>query len=570
MPVLAPAPVIADSDAPPPHPLRSRSRRHAVTKPKPAPSAMSSDHVPVRNETKSPLFIAPSPSSSLDSLHTADHGPSLESLFSGAPLSLPPTPPPLSVLAPITPERKKLVEVSADSNKADGSPRRGLRRIRGSISEGSRRTSDASDGLDEGVPVVHQRRLSLHHPRPLRSSPKSAYLEDERKGAEAAATDRSTSLRAQLVSIPVVVKTENIPPRLVTVHRPSDRAKERIINKSGQKITPWATRQNSVATSLETSSVGSQAPSSELDTSDANSSGSSSPGDSITENVPTRRRPVPPQFLISCKPETTTPRPHTTTRTSSSSTKRPAPKPIADPPVEPSQPTSLSRRTTDPGHRPSSCSSRPPNPRRTSSTRRAPVVIQALTPAKPTLPAVNLIPATPLALTTSAEQEKQLGIPGTITRRTTGISIINTPCPIPEDQVPPGLVTLEGADGGDTARAGERPSIADVDAEIRESKLHPWWQPKAWRGYDHDDYDNEERRELGILDEEGVERNGGTRRRKRGIKPGRKQVQIRGTKLVVEYMTWKAIGEMFKLKKMPKRVKAGDGEQGGLRRAVTA
>lgn len=150
---------------------------------------------------------------------------------------------------------------------------------------------------------------------------------------------------------------------------------------------------------------------------------------------------------------------------------------------------------------------------------------------------MNLIPATPGIFSPALEASRQLGAtPRPRSPPSTGIGAVNTARPIPENEVAPGLVSLEGADGGDIGSTGQRPKLEEVmEPEVRESKLHPWWQPKVWRDMeDEEAYIESERLRMEDADKPGLKRRDTT-------KEGRKQVKIGGTKLVVEFVTWKGV-----------------------------
>jgi hypothetical protein len=166
-------------------------------------------------------------------------------------------------------------------------------------------------------------------------------------------------------------------------------------------------------------------------------------------------------------------------------------------------------------------------------------------PPKPRLPALNIIPATPQALSSTAEKEKQLGHSQPLfSRRATGI-------PGSEDAIPED-------DEATPLPPATRPSLAEVPEIVRQSKLHPWWRPKR-----PVEDGGELEHTLSAPSESGVseeEQEQELKRRRASTAPngkknpnGRVVKRIKGTKFVIEFVGWRKI--------LGKRRKAGDKEE---------
>ncbi|KAI5813652.1 hypothetical protein BZA77DRAFT_114676 [Pyronema omphalodes] len=227
----------------------------------------------------------------------------------------------------------------------------------------------------------------------------------------------------------------------------------------------------------------------------------------------------------------------------------------------------------------------------------------------PPLPALNLIPATPLALSTKEEAGKQLGFARPSSRRSTGSGsggftavdeeYITTggdnPHPPSSSSIPPTAIpptTTKTAtttakvevDGDGDTNKPKRPKLSEIPQRVRESKLHPWWMPKAKAKLQEEEEDNNNNNntsssgtddvtaavttpeELGrratVTGGVGTEDN----RKKKG-----KRINVKGTRFVIEFVGWKRFRDVFWKKKGGKdkdKEKEKEKEQGGGRRGL--
>jgi hypothetical protein len=153
-------------------------------------------------------------------------------------------------------------------------------------------------------------------------------------------------------------------------------------------------------------------------------------------------------------------------------------------------------------------------------------------PPKPLLPALNVIPATPQAMSATQEKEKQLGHTPQplLSRRATGIP--GSEDAIPEDEEAVVMTTAQ------------RPSLAEVPEKVRQSKLHPWWRPK--RAVEDG---GELSHTLSAPSESGVSEEEQELRRRRASTAangkknsnGRVVKRIKGTRFVIEFVGWRKI-----------------------------
>lgn len=202
-------------------------------------------------------------------------------------------------------------------------------------------------------------------------------------------------------------------------------------------------------------------------------------------------------------------------------------------------------------------------PRASTSTAERVVVIHTTpaTPATPSkaLPVLNVIPATPMPLSPVAEKDKQLTVRSLLRRHPTGIASSPVAEDTPAVSLPPPPLS--------NARP-RRPSLSAIPQKIHESKLHPWWRPKSMRV--PADADDVLTRVASAPDSVGecaeqeptLRRSESlhsieTRRRDPSVKRGRVQKRIKGTKLVVEFIGWRGIGEAIRrpLKGMRQRTR---------------
>lgn len=180
----------------------------------------------------------------------------------------------------------------------------------------------------------------------------------------------------------------------------------------------------------------------------------------------------------------------------------------------------------------------------------------------PPLPVLNIIPATPMPLSPTAEKDKQLTGRSLLQRRPTGLG---TPAPVIEEAD----AEHETAPVSSSLRGLRRPSLAAVPKKLRDSKLHPWWRPKGVRSSSSPSSSSVEcvqcaecgaKREVVIVEpsktasagegvsagvSEGV--SGGVSATPNGP-PRRRRIQkrIKGTNLVVEFIGWRGIGEAMR------------------------
>jgi hypothetical protein len=415
------------------------------------------------------------------------------------------TPPPRDVVEPTTPEKDSDWEEFLRQKAAD-SPRR-LRRIRGSVSGSHTSIPGALSGSEviaaDAASRERRNSVHLHHPKPLKSSPKSAYLKD---GEVVERRQRSTVISFDQISpiSPLETSTSssiddsdteqggallpdsNISQPSVQIVEPE---RERVVDRSGRRVTPWATPR---ALSYNTD-FGTQEDENDVFV-DAPETLEASP---ITppgiENEFWSARPKEPVRSFSAS------RHDAATQTTAVDTASPV-----------------------------------NSPHQEANDKRI-VLIQEAEPStsqKQLLPAVNLIPATPSSLSTLEQQEKQLGHgPLTPTRMPNTNSSKSDS--IPEDsQVDISEASLAEGPAGDN----RRPSIAALPNVVRESKLHPWWRPKRLSLQPDDEFIDMDGRESesGFL--EDMVRADTVPHRRKQAKNGRTARRIKGTKFVVEFV----------------------------------
>jgi len=393
--------------------------------------------------------------------------------------------------------------------KAADSPRR-LRRIRGSVSGSHTSIPGALSGSEviaaDAASRDRRNSVHLHHPKPLKSSPKSAYLRD---GEVVERRQRSTVISFDQISpiSPLETSTSdsiddsdteqggallpdsNVSQASVQIVEPK---RERVVDRSGRRVTPWATPR---ALSYNTD-FGTQEDENDVFV-DAPETLEATP---ITppsiENELWRARTKEPVRSFSAS------RHDAATQTTAVDTASPV--------------NSLHQEAKD----------------------KRVVLIQEVEPSasqKQLLPALNLIPATPSILSTPEQQEKQLGHSSpTLTRKPTAYPSKSDSIP-GDSQVDISEASPAEGPAGDNSKP-RRPSITTLPNEMRESKLHPWWRPKRLSLQPDDEFvdmDGEER-ESGFLKE--MVRADTVPHRRKQAKNGRTARRIKGTKLVVEFV----------------------------------
>lgn len=214
------------------------------------------------------------------------------------------------------------------------------------------------------------------------------------------------------------------------------------------------------------------------------------------------------------------------------------------------------------------------------------------TPGGPILPALNLIPATPLALSSKEEVGKQLGFGRPVSRRSTGsggsgggggFSVVDEEAVA--DGTPPVAQTKVEVDG--ETEKPRRPRLSEIPQRVRESKLHPWWMPKrdprdSGRVTDASSPSGAPvSRALGSQEANGTREElqrrattGGiglaAEKKERGKKV--KRINVKGTRFVIEFVGWKRLAEIFRRKKKGKKMEGemvGD-QRPGVRTRMTA
>ncbi|KAA8911858.1 hypothetical protein FN846DRAFT_379643 [Sphaerosporella brunnea] len=554
---------------------------------------------------------------------------------------------------PKTPERSSSSE---RDEHIEYSPKRGLRRIRGTVGSSpaagaggishvsSSTTASTISNSSTTATVATARRNSthLHHPKQLKSSPKSAYFEDGGLQTKKAGTGRviefapapifprpdsppggsSISFEGVPISRPIsppgsetsddedtegggALLYSNVPSVKDDEElEPSEgrKGKQRVLARSGKKVTPWATRASSFVSERPESPGLAEllqqpvAVAVESESESEREIESESENESVSEKKPSppavkEQIPAPPPLLGKIKPvntedakiepvetKTTTiitdktndvkpvtfsdiaplkslhidhnddpaikplKRSSTAETTSSHDVFEDAPEiPIESPPI-PSEPAVITAQEVSVAAAKVILIFQPPDP-----TTAAASASSSSQPAKPLLPALNLIPATPQSLSSSAEKEKQLGH-GLLSRRATGISQHSIPeDPAEEPQRP-------------TSKKQQRPSLAGVLPEkVRHSKLHPWWRPKRATSSSGDEAEEdveEETQDGGNLSHvlsapsehsSSFSEDHRTRRASTGIGKkgsGRIVKRIKGTRFVIEFVGWRKIGNV--------------------------
>jgi len=527
---------------------------------------------------------------------------------------------------PKTPERDDSDIEDLSPGRSDYSPKR-LRRIRGSVSGASSTSIPVVASDDETVIVnvshLKPRRNSahLHHPKQLKSSPKSAYFED----AAGVETGRRSSGvmefesagvpipqspisfdegvpvgRAKVVGFePINIRRPDSPPASTVVSSDDEdsehggalldgassysnnnatansnaksadvKGKARVLAKSGKKVTPWATRASSFTSERPESLISTEGSESPKPVVQAIANlpvevvdGSSEPAVRVVASLPV-------DVEVGNKPavQAIASLPVETEEDSGDEIFEDAiEEPLKETPiaVETSSGSSLvdsmqeirdrTAQNSKPHDPPASDKIKPTDENGTEGKR----VILIYEPpnsaaASPTdvsnpapntlLPALKLIPATPLALSSTAEKEKQLGHPTTLSRRATS-GATSSSNSIPEDAV------AEVEPNGDFTSKPKRPSVSDVPSKVRESKLHPWWMPKRVSLARDDGGDLEhvlsapsERSTRYFDDLKSRRASTGDKEEK---KNGRVTKRIKGTKFVVEFVGWRRIGEVL-------------------------
>lgn len=449
----------------------------------------------------------------------------------------------------------------SDSEELEFTRRRGLRRHRGSIlgSNWSIGASGVGVGIGVGVgarvgagaevggldvPPEAVRRMGrnshLHHPKMLKSSPKSAYLKDE----SAAVMEKDMEKRLGIVFGPVSVapdedpevdhsessvnhdcddesndvngdgdgdgdgdqnEDDNEPGGAVLNANNTKEGKARVVDKSCRRATPEAIP---LALSYTTEAL------------------------------------IGPPSRPSSRPPPRSPSPIASVAasiitSSTSSTKDIFLDAVEEPSGVPLSPPGVPKPSVE-------FPTPPPAPRRGSSPQPQTIPTPTRT-THPVLPALNIIPATPQALPPSAEGEKQLGhdnpAPSILTRE----SISHDPG-IPEDV--PDINSHNGHDRHDeySEKYPTRPTLNDVPSNVRDSKLHPWWLPRKQRRNSLDpSLLSSELKHAETNPFDPIKKN----KLKRSMTGGGWTMNIKGTRFVVEFVGWRGISELLKRKAKP-------------------
>ncbi|KAF8242753.1 hypothetical protein K440DRAFT_615922 [Wilcoxina mikolae CBS 423.85] len=553
--------------------------------------------------------------------------------------------PPLrrSVPEPKTPERDDSDIEDLSPSRSDYSPKRGLRRIRGSISGASNTSIPVAS--DEECVIVNvssfkSRRNSshLHHPKQLKNSPKSAYFEDagvetgrrscgvmEFESAGVPIPQSPLSFdegvpvgRTRVVGFePVDARRPDSPPASTVVSSDDEdsehggalldaassysnntnantntnakntdtKGKARVLAKSGKKVTPWATRASSFTSERPESLI----PTEESESPEPVVRAAASLPVKVEENSGepevqvAASLPADVQADSELVVQAVTSLPVTAEVDSELAVRAVKSFPVEaeedsgdevfeDAIEEHLEETPIAVDTSSgsslvdsmqeirartarnsKSHDPPTSDKIKPTDEKSAEEKRVILIYEppnsaatsptdvSNTSPNPILPALKLIPATPLALSSSAEKEKQLGHPTALSRKAT-TSSRSSPS-IPEDAV------AEVEPDCDFTSNPKRPTLADVPKKIRESKLHPWWMPKRVTLARDDGGDLEhvlsapsERSTRFFDDLKSRRASTGDKEEK---KNGRVTKRIKGTKFVVEFVGWRRIGEVF-------------------------
>jgi hypothetical protein len=206
------------------------------------------------------------------------------------------------------------------------------------------------------------------------------------------------------------------------------------------------------------------------------------------------------------------------------------------------------------------------------------------TPGGPLLPALNLIPATPLALSSKEEVGKQLGFGRPVSRRSTGsggggfAAVDEESVGDGGTQVPPaGQTQAAKVEVDGETEKPRRPRLSEIPQRVRESKLHPWWMPKRADAptvspapVSQEGVSREELKRRATTGGIGVKEKNDGRKEKGKVK----RINVKGTRFVIEFVGWKRLGEIFRRKKKGKKMQgetvgAGD-QRPGMRTRMTA
>ncbi|KAI5844834.1 hypothetical protein BZA05DRAFT_151431 [Tricharina praecox] len=508
-------------------------------------------------------------------------------------------------LIPSTPptSRKHSRSSSGDS------PPRGLRRIRGNIAGGGG-APISTTVVAPATPAPRRGSAHLHHPRQLRSSPKSAFFEDERRRADVlngtalfaeheplsrpdsggGVPLRSSGL-GRVIGFEEVVRREEELDDTDSVAASTDdedegialddendeedeeeeegekRERLRVVKRDGKRVTPWATRASSFVSErpdsvLYTTTTTTGTTTSVVDRNEEQDTpddrGLSEPAILDTPSSPSPvasyvTSPVASHDASAVASPVPSPVPSPApSNTSSSSGDEIFLDAVETPLVEPPSPTFATTTTT----------------RTEEETKR--VILIYSPPADSTAPTIApslaLIPATPLALSSSAEKEKQLGHPGSlgsrpISRRNTGIPTAGRAESIPENEALDSTTTTTAAAATTETSAPTRPSIAGIPEKVRESKLHPWWRPKNGASPTSSVED------LALPENSRFSEDLAPTARPqiaRASTGNRNAKRIKGTKFVIEFVGWKRIGDAVlgkKLRRSGTAKEAGNSER---------